>query len=59
MPYFHCHRCGFVVHTVKDRECCTLCGSKNGRLMTDKEYRADVEAGIIVQDQKLKGPSII
>ncbi len=59
MPYFHCHRCGFVVHTVKDRESCTLCGSENGRLMTDKEYRADVEAGIIVQDQKLKGPSII
>ncbi len=57
MPYFHCYQCEFIVHTVKDRESCTLCGSNKGKLMTDEEYRADVEAGIIVHEQKMKDPS--
>jgi len=57
MPYFHCYQCEFIVHTVKDRENCTLCGSKKGKLMTGEEYRADVEAGIIVHEQKMKDPS--
>ncbi len=57
MSYFHCYQCEFIVHTVKDRDSCTLCGSKKGSLMTDQEYRADVEAGIIVLGQKMKDPS--
>ncbi len=57
MAYFHCYQCEFIVHTVKGRDSCTLCGSKKGSLMTDQDYRADVEAGIIVQEQKMKNPS--
>ena len=56
MSYFHCYQCEFIVHAVKDRDSCTLCGSKKGSLMTDQEYRADVEAGIIVHEHKLKDP---
>ncbi len=56
MSYFHCYQCEFIAHTVKDRDSCTLCGSKKGSLMTDQEYRADVEAGIIVLGQKMKDP---
>ncbi|MFB3090663.1 MAG: hypothetical protein ACE1ZG_04855 [Gammaproteobacteria bacterium] len=51
MPYYNCHDCFKVVHIGEDmNECCPLCGSQNGELLSDEEHHKEVEEGYLFHE---------
>lgn len=46
-PYFICHDCSSVPSCQQDTKQCSSCGSSNGHIITDEEFKKGYEDGTI------------